>query len=413
MRTTAGSLALFDSRPTRNAKIVDMLIQAGAMVLGQANLSEPSNYRGIMMLIGWSAVGGQAQSAYVRGCLDPRDKVGHSSPSGSSTGSAVAVSAGYAPISIGTETDGSLTCPTGRAALYILKPTIGLVPQAGIVPVSKNFDSAGPLTKTVYDLAVLLDAISENKGGESFTSYLTASWDGISVATVDPEVWKFPDCFIKPVPEATEHIISSLSNREICDAYRKIKTLAKHVADDVPLITKDKITLGGEDSEMVITRADLKAELNHYLRELEESTFRSLPQLIEFNFKHAERELPPDHDNQDFLLATEDQHISEEQYCAHFDNMPYRSRDKGVDFILEKHNVDVIIGPSDDFLSSIAACAGYPIAQAPLSYLEYNERPFGVSILAKAGQDALLVKVLSAWEATFPRRRSPPLLEGE
>lgn len=110
--------------------------------------------------------------------------------------------------------------------------------------------------------------------------------------------------------------------------------------------------------------------------------------------------------------------------------MPYRSRDKGVDFILEKHNVDVIIGPSDDFLSSIAACAGithcvlsrdlqmltlegYPIAQAPLSYLEYNERPFGVSILAKAGQDALLVKVLSAWEATFPRRRSPPLLEGE
>ena len=179
-----------------------------------------------MLPSGWSAVGGQTQSAYVRGGLQPNDtKDGHSvskyvscwvssadityqSPSGSSSGSAVAVSAGYAPISIGTETDGSLTCPAGRAALYTIKPTIGLVPQAGIVPVSRIFDSAGPLTKTVYDLAVLLDAISERDGGESFTSSLTNSWSEISVATLDPEVWKFPDNFIKPVPEATEQIVS-------------------------------------------------------------------------------------------------------------------------------------------------------------------------------------------------------------
>lgn len=119
------------------------------------------------------------------------------------------VSAGYAPVSIGTETDGSLICPAGRAALYTIKPTIGLVPQDGIVPVSANFDSAGPMTKTVYDLAVLLDAISDRNGSDSFLSYLTGSWEDISVGTLDPEEWKFPDTFVKPVPSATKQIVSA------------------------------------------------------------------------------------------------------------------------------------------------------------------------------------------------------------
>ncbi|OAP53885.1 hypothetical protein AYL99_11907 [Fonsecaea erecta] len=109
---------------------------------------------------GYSAVGGQVRSAYTRGNVNPDDSSdGHSNPSGSSSGSAVAVSAGYSPFSIGTETDGSLIVPAGRAALYTIKPTIGLVPQARIVPISSTFDSAGPMAKTPYDMAVLLDVI--------------------------------------------------------------------------------------------------------------------------------------------------------------------------------------------------------------------------------------------------------------
>lgn len=135
------------------------------------------------------------------------DQIALQSPAGSSSGSAVAVSAGYAPVSIGAETDGSLIVPAGRAALYTIKPTIGLVPQAGIVPISSKFDSAGPMTKSVYDLAVLLDAISENEPAFSFTTSLTSSWSDISVGTLDPAKWIFPDSFIKPVPMASEQIV--------------------------------------------------------------------------------------------------------------------------------------------------------------------------------------------------------------
>lgn len=117
------------------------------------------------------------------------------------------MSAGYAPVSIGTETDGSLIVPAGRAALYTIKPSIGLVPQAGIVPISSHFDSAGPMTKSVYDLAILLDAMSEKDSAVSFTSSLTSSWGDISVGTLDTSKWMFPVSSIKPVPMASEQIV--------------------------------------------------------------------------------------------------------------------------------------------------------------------------------------------------------------
>jgi amidase len=193
-----------------------------------------------MMPSGWSAIGGQVQSAYVRGGLDPTDsKDGHSvshvlyvnsfcssapwlhasdlcnhanhpqNPSGSSSGSAVGVSAGYAPVAIGTETNGSLLCPAGRAALYTIKPTIGLIPQHGIVPISANFDSAGPMTKTSYDLAVLLDVLASRIPSQSYTKNLTGSWSGISVATLDYSKWRYPDSMIKPADGAEAQIVKN------------------------------------------------------------------------------------------------------------------------------------------------------------------------------------------------------------
>jgi amidase len=166
------------------------------------------------------------QSAYVRGGIDPADsKDGHSvgdisgsnskhtflirlkNPSGSSSGSAVGVSAGYAPLSIGTETDGSLLCPAGRAALYTIKPTIGLVPPQGIVPMSFNFDSAGPMTKSPYDLAVALDVLASRDPSQSYTTNLTGSWSDISVAVLDYSKWRYPDSIIKPADGAEAQIV--------------------------------------------------------------------------------------------------------------------------------------------------------------------------------------------------------------
>ncbi|EXJ68778.1 uncharacterized protein A1O5_07709 [Cladophialophora psammophila CBS 110553] len=410
-RTTAGSYALADSWPQRNAHIVDLLIAAGVIIIGKTNLSNWC--RGQNITSGYSAVGGQVQSAYVRGGVDPNDgSNGHSAslpnPSGSSAGSAVAVSVGYSPFAIGTETDGSLVLPAGRAALYTIKPTIGLVPQAGIVPISPNFDTAGPMAKTPYDLAVLLDAIVDpERKLPSYTSALTQSWSDISVATLDPQVWKLPDSWLRQVENATQQM-----NREIRQAYATIEALAKSYAGNVPLISHDAFDLNGKNSETVVIAADFVKAINAYLDTRVNSTVRNLKELIEFNEQHAELELSPYSPNQGRLVRAYKQSITAEEYDAHFKHLRDVARNRGIDFILDTYRADVIMAPADSLLINYAACSGYPIATLPLSYLDYNGRPFGLSVIARAGQDTLLIKVQSAWEATFGARKPPSAMNG-
>ncbi|KAK4147940.1 amidase signature domain-containing protein [Dichotomopilus funicola] len=311
LATTAGSVALLSSKARKNAKIIDRVW-------------------GSDMPSGWSAVGGQVQSAYILGGVDPDDSTdGHSNPSGSSSGSAVEVSAGYTPLAIGTETDGSLVCPAGRAALYTIKPTIGLVPQDGIVPISHHFDSAGPMTKSVHDLAILLDVLASRPRSESFTRSLTGSWSDISVAVLDPDKWKFPEASVKPVDGAEAQIF----------------------ANDVDLISIDEFELDGKNSEGVIA-----------------------------------------------------------MYNRHLEHLRHVARDQGIERVLKTYEVDVILGPTDSGLTSMATGGGYSLCGMPLSYLDYNGRPFSVSAITRRGRDDLLIKVMSAWEATFPQRRPPPQL---
>ena len=212
MNTTSGSFALLGARPKKSADVVERLIKAGVIILGKANLSELSWYKGSGTICGWSAVGGQSQSAYVRGGIREDDTFGgHSNPGGSSSGSAIAVSAGLAPFSIGTETEGSLIMPGNRAALYTLKPTIGLVSQQGIVPVSHICDAAGPMTKSVLDLANLLDVIIDpaktNLPKYGFASAITDNWADLKVGVLDPSEWKFPDFVSKPYEGTMEQMV--------------------------------------------------------------------------------------------------------------------------------------------------------------------------------------------------------------
>ncbi|KAK3291864.1 amidase signature domain-containing protein [Chaetomium fimeti] len=403
--TTAGSFALLSSKARKDAKIIDRLIPAGLIILGKTNLSF-CNSRGSDMPSGWSAVGGQVQSAYIVGGVDPTDsKDGHSSPSGSSSGSAVGVSAGYAPLAIGTETDASLVCPAGRAALYTIKPTIGLVSQEGIMPISHHFDTAGPMTKSVHDLAALLDVLAAGPRSESFTASLTGSWSDISVAVLDPEEWKFPEDWVKPVEGAEAQI-----NREIRRAYDVIKSKAKMFVNNVDLVSVDELALDGESSEGIVMMVDLKRNLNTYLANFEESEVRSLLDVINYNLKHADKELPPHHPRQDRFIDSQNHTISPEVYERHLQHLRHVARDRGVERVLDTYGVDVVLGPTDSGLTSMAAAGGYPLCAMPLSYLDYNGRPFGVSAIAGRGRDDLLVKVMSAWEATFPGRKPPPAL---
>ncbi|KAJ5948604.1 hypothetical protein N7454_001911 [Penicillium verhagenii] len=402
--TTGGSLALLSSKPKKNAEIIDQILDAGLVILGKANLAEFANARGSSMPNGWSAVGGQTQSAYIIDGVDPDDSPeGHSNPSGSSTGSAVSVSAGYAPFAIGTETDGSLVSPSGRAALYTIKPTIGLVPQDGIIPISSNFDAAGPMTKSSYDLAALLDVLIRKPASESFISDLTGSWSDISVAVLDPDLWKHPETDIKPVDEAEAQI-----NREVRQAYDTIKTKAKKLVENIDLVSPETFKVDREGSEWTIIQADLKPQLNAYFEGLAESEVRSLADVIDFNERHADLELPPHHPRQDNFVKAENQNLSTEDYNRHLSYLRHMGREEGVDLALKKYDVDVILGPIDSGLASLATAAGYPICAMPLSYLDYNGRPFGVAAIAGRNQEHLLVQVMSAWEATFPARKPPP-----
>ncbi|KAL6830017.1 amidase signature domain-containing protein [Trichoderma camerunense] len=326
-------------------------------------------------------------------------------PSGSSSGSAVGVSAGYAPISVGTETDGSLLCPAGRAALYTIKPTIGLVPQHGIVPMSTNFDSAGPMTKTSHDLAVLLDVLASRSPSESYTKNLTGSWSGISVAALDYSKWRYPDSFIKPADGAEAQIL-----KESREAYDLIRTKVDKFVDDVDLVTVDAFELEGKNTLEIITMADMKRDLTAYLQDLGESEMRTITDIIEFNKEHADEELPLHHPRQDTFIKCENQNVSATEYDRLFAHMRKVARDSGVDRVFQTHGVNVIIGPADGFISTMASSGGYPVAAMPLSYLDFNGRPFGLAALAGRHQEALLVQLMSAWEATFPARKPPQAL---
>ncbi|KAM6525857.1 hypothetical protein FALCPG4_011392 [Fusarium falciforme] len=410
MQTTCGSWALQDMRPHANAPLVDNLIQAGLIIIGKTNLSEWAYYRSYTIPSGWSGRGGQCQSAYVRGGVDPSDtNNGHSNPCGSSTGSAVAVSAGYAPLSIGTETDGSLVSPAARAALYTIKPTIGLVSQDGVIPISHTMDSAGPMAKTPYDLATLLDVIAgpaAEGSGDSFISALNGSWGELSIATIDFKKWWPGEDYLKPVESATKQM-----HTEIQAAYDKMEGLAKRYIGDAPLPLPTAFMLDGRDSEDIIMMADFKQDIDKFLKSVEHSKVRSLRELITFNIEHADAEMPAGHYDQQLLLETEDLKLSSEDYDKHLSHLRKVARQEGLDYIFQKYEVDVIIGSSDTPITAFASGSGYPVGSVPLGYLDFNGRPFGLAVLAAKNQEAKILKFMSAWEATFGPRKPPPMLQ--
>ncbi|KAN0114724.1 Amidase signature domain containing protein [Hyaloscypha variabilis] len=407
MDTTGGSFALVGSRPRKNAEIVDRLISAGMIILGKANLSELSGFKGSGIMPGWSAVGGQTQSAYTVGNVDLTDNgLGHSSPGGSSTGAAVAVSAGLAPIAIGTDTGGSLITPCTRAALYTIRPTMGLVSQQGIIPISYLFDTPGPIAKSPLDLANLLDVLvdpSTNDKG-SYAKVLPGKFSEIKIGVLSPKDWFFGPGLQRPAPSAQEQII-----RETEKAYAKLKRLAKSFKE-VTLISVEELQVNEAHSFYDIQTARFERTLKAYLEDLETSSTRTLDQLIQFNKDHADQEMPPDYDNQEQLIAAANTTMSDIEHDRLLNHARSISRERGIDLTLKEYGVDVIIAPADSAFNLLVSSAGYTSATMPLSTLDYNGRPFGLAAFTTANGEKLLLQTLSAWEGAFPRRRVPPNL---
>ncbi|WP_367613587.1 amidase [Sphingomonas sp. AP4-R1] len=325
--TTAGSLALADNATGRDAPIVRGLRAAGAVILGKTNLSEWANIRSTASISGWSAVGGQTRNPH-----DPAR-----SPGGSSAGSGAAVAAGLVDLAIGTETDGSITGPAAFNGVVGLKPTVGLVSRAHIVPISHSQDTAGPMTRTVRDAALVLSAIAGNDPADPATAQADAHRSDYA-ATLDPNA-------LQGVRIGVMRFDTGFSAGTDAVFEKALAALRAHGAILVEIPKSDFDPTIGAD-EHIVLMTELKADLATYLASAAPAvSARTLADLIAFNTAHADREMPL-FGQESFVEAEKTKGLDDPAYIAARDRAKRHAGPEGIDRLLRENDVAVLIGPT-------------------------------------------------------------------
>ena len=405
MHTTAGSLALLAAKPRQDAFVSKRLREAGAVILGKTNLSEWANIRASRSTSGWSARGGQTRNPYA---LDRN-------PCGSSSGSGVAPAANLCAAAIGTETDGSVVCPSSANSLVGIKPTLGLVSRSGIIPISHSQDTAGPMARTVTDAAILLGAMvgedardsmtsqSRGKGQSDYTKFLDKN--GLSGARLG---------IVRKIFGFNDHV-DKLMN----DLIGEMKKLGATVVDPVEIPTYGKF----DDTELEVLLFELKADLNSYLTGLgPEAPVKSLKEIIEFNEKNRDREMP--YFGQDlFIKAQAKGPLTSRKYLQALQKNHLMSRSQGIDFVIAKHKLEALVAPTggppwptdlvngDHFgggSSTAPAVAGYPHITVPAGYI--FGLPVGISFFGGAYSEPKLIRIAYGFEQATTARRPPKFL---
>jgi amidase len=401
MSTSAGSLALDGFRAAEDAPLVKRLRDAGAVVLGKTNLSEWANFRSSNSLSGWSSRGGQTLNPYAY----------ERSPSGSSSGSGAAVAANLCAIAIGTETDGSITSPAACMSLVGLKPTLGLVSRTGIVPIAHSQDTAGPMTRSVEDCALVmnaiagpdaLDAITTRRGvprNIDFTAHLgRTNLKGVRIG-VGRQFFG--------ANEKADHVIDQ--------ALVALKALGAQLVD-VEIPTFGKL----DEHELEVLFYEFKADLNQFLaRQMPQAPVKSLADVIEFNARNAERTMPIF--GQDlFIKAQAKGPLTDRKYIAALAQCRKLSRVEGIDAVMKKHRLNAIAAltsppawirdpvsgdQSRGGCTSFPAVAGYPHVTVPAGYVA--GLPIGISFFGSAFSDAELLGIAHAYERATQQRRPP------
>ncbi|HQR66592.1 MAG TPA: amidase, partial [Thermoanaerobaculia bacterium] len=366
MATTAGSLALVGARPPADAFVVRRLRAAGAVVLGKTNLSEWANIRCTYSTSGWSGRGGLTRNPYA---LDRN-------PCGSSSGSGVAVAANLCPVAVGTETDGSVVSPASACGIVGIKPTVGLVSRTGIIPIAHSQDTAGPMTRTVRDAAILLGVL--------------AGADAEDAATAESRVKASPDytAFLDPKGLAGARIGVARNYFGFHDAVDAVMATALEAMkkSGATLVDPADIPNAGKlaEPELVVLLTELKADLNAYLARLGPSApVRTLKDVIAFNERHAKEEMP--YFGQDNLLKAEAKGpLTSAEYLDALAACRRLSRAEGIDAVMEKQKLDALVAPTlgpacltdlvngDRWLgesSTAAAVAGYPAVTVPAGFV--------------------------------------------
>lgn len=411
MQTTAGSLALVGSKPPADAFVAKKLRDAGAIILGKTNLSEWANIRSSHSISGWSGRGGQTKNPYA---LDRN-------PCGSSSGTGAGISANLAAIGIGTETDGSIVCPSSANGLAGIKPTVGLVSRHGIIPISRTQDTAGPMCRTVRDAAILLSALaavdSEDKAtaasegkfpkeasiGKSerdYTQFLRE--DGLKGARIG--VLRKAFGFSPAVDKLMDAALDVM------------KKQGATVLDPVEIATYGKF---GE-TEFLGFMYELKADLNAYLAWLGPNTpVKTLKEIIDFNDKNAAREMPY-FGQENFLKAEEKGPLTTKEYVDAIAKNHELAGKQGIDKTMDAHQLDAIVAPTggpawltdivngDSFgggSSEFAAVAGYPNVNVVAGFV--RGLPVGISFFGRAWSEPVLIRVAYAYEQTTKFRKAP------
>ncbi len=405
MQTTAGSLSLVGSRPMRDAFVVQKLREAGAIILGKTNLSEWANFRGYKSTSGWSARGGQTQNPYVL----------RHNPSGSSSGSAVAVAASLCAAAAGTETDGSIISPASHCGIVGLKPTVGLVSRSGIIPISHTQDTAGPMARTVTDAAMLLGAMT---GIDAEDPASTAAKPGSPLdymSALDKDGLRGVRIGVVRESFAGVPVVSSMIEQTL----NLMRDHGAMLVEDVRPPSRRELG----SAEIDVFHHEFKHGLNKYLSALEYSPMKSLADVIAFNEAHHDQELS--FFGQEHLIATAaTTSLEDPRYLEALTTCRRWSREEGIDAVMDAHKLDAIFvstgGPAGLIdpghgdhhngggFTSIAAIAGYPSITLPIGLVE--ELPVGVAFMGRAWSEALLLRLAYALEHTSDARRAPRFL---
>jgi amidase len=403
MTTTAGSLALAGSIPLQDSFVAAKLRAAGAILLGKTNLSEWANFRSTHSTSGWSGRGGQAKNPYV---LDRN-------PCGSSSGSGGAVSANLCALAVGTETDGSIVCPSSANGIVGIKPTVGLVSRAGIIPISHTQDTAGPMTRTVRDAATMLNvlagidprdpatAASRSRGQVDYTRYLDANGlRGARIGVARKDFFGYSD--------VTDALINA--------AIATMKAQGAIIVDPADIATNSKLG----DPEFEVLLYEFKADLNAYLASLgPKAPVKTLADIIAFNEQHKDQEMP--WFGQEIMIRAQAKGpLSEKKYLDDLAKDMRLSRAEGIDATMTKYKLDAIVAPTggpawptdlvngDHFgggSSTPAAVAGYPNINVPAGFT--HELPVGISFFGRAYSEPTLIKLAYAYEQASKHRRAP------
>jgi amidase len=403
MQTTAGSLALLGSKPVKDSFVVQKLRESGAVILGKTNLSEWANIRSSHSSSGWSARGGQTLNPYA---LDRN-------PCGSSSGSGAAASASLCAIAVGTETDGSVVCPASANGLVGIKPTLGLISRAGIIPIAHSQDTAGPIARTVRDAAILLSALAGVDPRDSTTSASAGKAASDYTKFLDPHGLRGARIGVARKYFGSNDAQDLLMNNLI-DA---MKRQGAEIIDPADLPTHGKF----DDTEFLILQYELKADLNAYLA-ARPGAPRSLKDVIDFNDRNRDKEMP--YFAQDIFLKAEAKGpLTTKEYIDALEANHRLSRKEGIDAVMDQFRLDAIMAPTagpawiTDFAngdhavggsSNAAAVAGYPDITVPAGFV--FGLPVGISFFGRAWSEPLLLKIAYGFEQTIQARRPPRFL---